>query len=61
MLKTKLKLIFMNTYLIFYEHKSYGYYVTDIEAETIQDALQDFTTNWAYKQIYGIMLKDNRN
>jgi hypothetical protein len=47
----------MNTYSIFYEHRILGYYVTDIEGESILSALEDFTTNWAYKQIYGIMVK----
>lgn len=45
----------MKKFIVFYEHRSYGYYSTKLEANEIQDALDDFIENFAYNKIYGIM------
>lgn len=47
----------MKRYIVFYEHRIYGYYSTPIEAPDMIAALTDFTDNWVYEKIYGIMLE----
>jgi hypothetical protein len=42
-------------FIIFYEHTEYGYYTTTIDGESIHDALTDFSNEYAYNEIYGIM------
>jgi len=46
----------MNKYIIYYENKDYGYYTTEIDADTIDQALEEFIEDWAYEEIYGIMM-----
>lgn len=47
----------MNEYTIYYEHTQYGFYVTEIDAPTILQALTEFTNDYAHNGIYGIMVK----
>jgi hypothetical protein len=44
-------------FIVFYEHTDYGYYTTTVDAEDIVKALNDFSENYAYNEIYGIMEK----
>ena len=44
-------------FIVFYEHKDYGYYTLTVDAEDIVEALKDFNDNYVYKEIYGIMEK----
>lgn len=44
-------------FIVFYEHTSYGYFTTIIDAEDIVKALNDFNENYTHNGIYGIMEK----
>ena len=45
----------MKDFTIFFEHTEYGYYSTKETANNIQEALNYFVENYAYKKVYGIM------
>jgi hypothetical protein len=51
-----------NDYLIAYEHSSYGYYTTEIEATTMLKALQYFVDNHPYGEniIYSVTLVNSK-
>jgi hypothetical protein len=42
-------------FIVFYQHREYGYYSTNIEAKTIDVALKDFLLHWSFVRVYGIM------
>ena len=44
-------------FIVFYEHTDYGYFTTTVYAYDIVKALKDFSENYAYNEIYGIMEK----
>jgi predicted transcriptional regulator len=44
-------------FIVFFEHTHYGYYTLTVDAEDIVKALKDFSENYAYNEIYGIMEK----
>jgi hypothetical protein len=44
-------------FIVFFEDKNYGYYTLTVDAEDIVEALKDFSENYDYKEIYGIMEK----
>lgn len=45
----------MKEFTVMYKHKSYGYYTTNINAESILKALQEFKHEYAHVEIYGII------
>lgn len=44
-------------YTVYYEDSEYGFYTTEVEAPSIQLALEDFIERYAFDKIYGIMVK----
>lgn len=44
-------------FMVFYIDEDYGYYTTTVDAYDILEALKDFSNNYAYFNIVGIMEK----
>lgn len=44
-------------FIIFYQHREYGYYSTEESGNDILEVLSYFMENYSYVKVYGIMEK----